>query len=424
MPAGAAAMGLTPARRARAAADEAVRCLAESADSPEESARDEGLWARVGQVFPVDRSVINLNNGGVSPTIRGVLDAVRRHWADANLLPAFWLWQVQEPQRESVRAGLAAEFGADKEELALTRNASESLETCQLGLELQRGDEALTTTQDYPRMMNTFRMLERRRGIVLRQLRIPTPCEDPGEIVRRFEQQLTPRTRMILISHMINLTGQILPVRELCALGRARGIPVIVDGAHAFAHLVFAIRDLECDYYASSLHKWLCAPHGTGLLYVRREKIAGLWPLMAAEEKQDADIRKFEEIGTHPAAPYLAIGDALAFHQAVGGARKLARMLYLRDYWATRLLSASDRVRLHTSLRPGCAGGIGTFEVAGLDAVKLADWLWREHCIFTVAIAHEEFQGLRITPHLYTSTAHLDRFCDRVEHAIRHGLPS
>jgi len=424
MPAGAAAMGVTSLRRGRAAADEAVRCLAESADSPAESARDEALWARVGQVFPVDRSVINLNNGGVSPTIQGVLDAVRHHWADANLLPAYWLWQVQAPQRESVRAGLAAEFGADKEELALTRNASESLETCQLGLDLQRGDEALTTTQDYPRMINTFRMLERRRGIVLRQLRIPTPCEDAGEIVRRFEQHITPRTRMILISHMINLTGQILPVRELCALGRARGIPVIVDGAHALAHLVFAIRDLACDYYASSLHKWLCAPHGTGLLYVRRDKIVGLWPLMAAEEKQDTDIRKFEEIGTHPAAPYLAIGDALAFHQAVGGARKLARMLYLRDYWASRLLAASDRVRLHTSLRPGCAGGIGTFEVDGLDPLKLADWLWREHCIFTVAIAHEEFRGLRITPHLYTSVTDLDRFCDRVEHAIRHGLPA
>jgi selenocysteine lyase/cysteine desulfurase len=241
--------------------------------------------------------------------------------------------------------------------------------------------------------------------------------------VRLFEEHISERTRLILVCHMINITGQILPVRQVTALGRERGIPVIVDGAHALAHFDFTLSELDCDYYASSLHKWLFAPHGTGLLFVRRDRIESLWPLMAAAERQDSDIRKFEEIGTHPAANYLAIAEALTFHQTLGPARKERRLISLRDHWAERLLQ-NERVRLNTSLAPGMACGIANVACEGLDAQLLCDWLWSEHHILTTAIRHDACPGLRISPSVYTTKEELDRFCEAIEHALEHGLPS
>ena len=250
--------------------------------SAEESAADESFWFEVQRAFTVDRSLINLNNGGVCPSPAIVQEAMKRHLDYSNLAPAYTMWEILEPQRESVRRGLARAFGASEEEIAITRNASESLQICQFGHDLGRGDEVLTTDQDYPRMITTWKQRARREGIVLRQFSIPVPAEDPDQIVSLFEENLTPRTKLILMCHMINLTGQILPVREVVQMARRRGIPVIVDGAHAFAHIDFQHSDLNCDYYASSLHKWLFAPHGTGLLYVRKQKIRDLWPMMAA----------------------------------------------------------------------------------------------------------------------------------------------
>jgi selenocysteine lyase/cysteine desulfurase len=257
--------------------------------------------------------------------------------------------------------------------------------------------------------------------VVLKQISVPTPAEDPAEVVRLFEEAITPRTRMILICHTINLTGQIFPVRALALMGRERGIPVIVDGAHGLAHFDFKLSDLGCDYYATSLHKWLFAPHGTGLMYVKKEKIPELWPLMAAPEVMDDDIRKFEEIGTHPAANYLAIGEALTFHQGIGGERKEARLRYLRDYWARALLG-HDRFRLHTSLRPEFSCGIGNVQLLGIDSGELNSWLWREHRIITTPIRHPEFEGLRVSASVYTHLEELDRFVDAMVHAARYGI--
>ena len=198
---------------------------------------------------------------------------------------------------------------------------------------------------------------------------------------------------------------------------------LVVDGAHTFAHFAFTNDDLDCDYFATSLHKWLFAPHGTGLLYVRRNKIPGLWPLMAAPEKMDDDIRKFEEIGTHPAAPYLAIGEAITFHEGIGAARKEARLRYLRDYWARRLVQ-QDRVRLHTSLKPEFSCGIATFEVEGIDVGKLTNHLFKEHRVIVTPIKHDDFHGIRVSPNLFTTLEELDLFCDAVESVARDGLPS
>jgi selenocysteine lyase/cysteine desulfurase len=387
------------------------------------AARDETFWFEAQQAFTVDRSLINLNNGGVSPSPSIVQRAMQRHLDYSNTAPTHAMWRVLEPQREGVRQRLALAFGCDAEEIALTRNASEGLQTCQFGFDLEPGDEVLTTNQDYPRMIETFLQRERREGIVLRQFSIPVPCEDPAEVVRRFEERITPRTRMILICHVINLTGQILPVKDVVRMARRRGIPVIVDGAHSFAHFEFGHGDLDCDYYATSLHKWLFAPHGTGLLYVRREKIADLWPLMAAPAALGGDVRKFEEIGTHPAANYLAIGEALTFHEGVGPARKEARLRYLRDSWAERLLR-HDRVRLHTSLKREFSCGIATVQIDGVDSAELNEHLWREHRIIATAILHEDFEGLRVSPSVYTTLRELDRFCDAMEKVVRDGLPA
>jgi selenocysteine lyase/cysteine desulfurase len=393
--------------------------------APDELARDEDYWAQVAQAFTIDRSAINLNNGAVSPAPAIVQEALSRHLAVANSTPtAHALWIAAPPLREVVRQRLAAHWGVDAEEIAITRSASEGLQICQLGIDLARGDEVLAMKQDYPRMLATFQQRERREGIVLRQLEIPVPAEDPARIVALYEASITPRTRLILVTHMLNLTGQIMPVREIVALGRRRGIPVIVDGAHSFAHIDFKISDLDCDYFATSLHKWLFAPLGTGLLYVRRSKIRGLWPLTAAAPELTDNIRKFEEVGTRPEANALAVAEALTFHQAIGGARKEARLMYLRDTWAKRLLAAGSRVRLYTSLRPRVAGNIVMIDVDGVDPMRLWAFLWEKHRIQTGAIVRDDFRGLRVSPSVYTTLPELDRFCSVMEQVIRSGIPT
>ncbi|MBI1789000.1 MAG: aminotransferase class V-fold PLP-dependent enzyme, partial [Acidobacteria bacterium] len=276
----------------------------------EEIARDEDFWREIQMAFTVDRNLINLNNGGVSPSPRVVQDAMRRYLEISNLAPVHSMWRVLEPQIESVRQRLAASFGCDPEEMAITRNASEALEICQLGLDLKPGDEVLTTDQDYPRMITTWRQRERRDGIVLKTISFPTPPPSLDDLCARFENAITPRTRVIHFCHITNLTGQIFPVKKICQMARRRGLEAIVDGAHAYAHFPFKHADLDCDYYGTSLHKWLLAPHGTGFLYVRKSKIPKLWPLMPAPPEMNGNIRKFEEIGTHPAANHNAIGEA------------------------------------------------------------------------------------------------------------------
>src|SRR5437773_9939168 len=261
--------------------------------SAEDVAADEDYWREIQQAFTVDRSLVNLNNGGVSPSPRVVQEAMRRYLELSNEAPVYTMWQLLEPQVESVRKRLAAAFGCDPEEMAITRNASEALETCILGLDLKPGDEVVTTNQDYPRMIATWLQRERRDGIVLKQIKFPVPPPSLDFLAQRIEESLTPKTKVVHICHITNRTGQIFPVKKICQLARARGIEVIVDGAHAFAQFPFRQQDLDCDYYGTSLHKWLLAPIGTGMLYVRKSKIANIWPMMGADHSLREDIRKF-----------------------------------------------------------------------------------------------------------------------------------
>src|SRR4051794_3072169 len=391
--------------------------------TPEEAAMDEDYWATIQNSFSVTRGIINLNNGGVSPSPRILTAALVRYIWEQEDATAYTMWQILEPQCETIRTGLAELFGCDREEIAITRNASESLETLLMGMDFKPGDEILTTTQDYPRMLTTLRQRERREGLVLKMVKIPIPPKNLNEITAAFEKGITSRTKLILVSHQVNITGQITPVKAICDLARAKGIETIVDGAHSYAQFDFKQKDLGCDYFGTSLHKWLYAPKGTGLLYVKRDKIEKLWPLMAAESKQANDIRKFEEIGTHSAAPRLAIGEALLFHNGIGGKRKEARLRYLSRYWMNRLKDI-PKVSFNTSFDPNQSCAIANVNIEGIEPTAIGSYLFDKHHIFAVPIIHEEFQGIRITPNLYTTLGELDRFCDQMELIARKGLPA
>jgi isopenicillin-N epimerase len=391
--------------------------------TPEQAAIDEDYWSVIQNAFSVTRGIINLNNGGVSPSPRIVTEALVRYIWQQEDATAYTMWQILEPQSETIRTGLAEVFGCDREEIAITRNASESLEVLLMGMDFKSGDEVLTTTQDYPRMLTTLRQREKREGLTLKLVKIPIPPKNLDEISAAFERGITNRTRLILISHQINITGQITPVKAVCDMARARGIETIVDGAHSFAQFDFKQKDLGCDYFGTSLHKWLYAPKGTGLLYVKRDKIATIWPLMAAESKQANDIRKFEEIGTHSAAPKLAIGEALLFHNGIGGKRKEARLRYLSRYWMNRLKDV-PRIRFNTSFDPNQSCAIANVNIEGVNPSAIGTYLFDKHRIFTTPIIHEEFQGIRITPNVYTTLGELDRFCNLMETIARKGLPA
>ena len=391
--------------------------------APQQAAIDEDYWSVIQNAFTVTRGIINLNNGGVSPSPRIVTEALVRYIWQQEDATAYTMWQILEPQSETIRTGLAEMFGCDREEIAITRNASESLEILLMGMDFKPGDEILTTTQDYPRMLTTLRQREKREGLVLKLIQIPVPPKNLNDIAALFERGITNRTKLVLISHQINLTGQITPVKAVCEMARAKGIETIVDGAHSFAQFDFKQKDLGCDYFGTSLHKWLYAPKGTGMLYVKRDKIEKLWPLMAAEPKQSGDIRKFEEIGTHSAAPKLAIGEAMLFHNGIGGKRKEARLRFLSRYWMNRLKDV-PKIRFNTSFDPNQSCAIANVHIEGTNPSAVGSYLFSKHHIFTTPIVHEEFQGIRITPNVFTTLGELDRFCDVMDGIARKGLPA
>jgi isopenicillin-N epimerase len=391
--------------------------------SPGDGAQDEDFWQEIQRAFVIDRTLINLNNGGVAPSPRVVQDALQRYLEISNQAPSMTMWAWLEPQIESVRRRLAANFGCDPEEMAITRNASEALEIVQLGMPLERGDEVLTTTQDYPRMITTWKQRERRDGIVLKQITFPVPPPSPDDLVRRFADAITPKTKVIHVCHITNLTGQIFPIRQIMQLARPRGIEVIVDGAHAYAHFPFKRDELDCDYYGTSLHKWLTAPIGTGFLYVRKEKIAKIWPMMAAPPEMNGNIRKFEEIGTHPAANHNAIAEAVTFYEMIGAERKAARLRYLRDRWAKRL-EKFPGVKILTSYDPAQSCGLASFTPATLDVGKVGGYLWDRARIIVTPIVHPEFSCVRVTPNVYTSLDEIDRFAVAMEGLLTSGLPA
>ena len=382
--------------------------------SPDKVAGDENYWQQIRSAYARDPKILNFNNGGVAPSPTKVLDAEIEAIRYSNQLPAYRMWHDLEPGIEDVRKKMASMWNADPECIAITRNASESLQIAQFGLDLKPGDEVLTTSQDYPRMITTWQQRERREKIVLKQLDFIVPVNNPADLVALFEKGITPRTRVIHLSHVVFMTGQIFPIKEICALARSRGITSIVDGAHAFAHVPFQFSDVDCDFYGASLHKWLSAPIGTGMLYARKDRIEKHWALMAAPESMDKNIRKFEEIGTHPAAMHNATLQALEFHEQMGAERKFARLRYLKNRWAERLSKVSG-ARMLVGLEANQSGAFGTVHFDTIEPAKLVDALMSKYNILVVPITGPGITGIRVSGNVYTSAEEVDQFCTAVE---------
>lgn len=376
--------------------------------SPEDCATDEDFWYYIQQAYTTSANIINLNNGGVSPQPRVVQEAVERFNRLSNEAPSYYMWRILDQGREPLRMKLAEVAGCSADEIAINRNSSEALETIIFGLRLQAGDEVVLTKQDYPNMIHAYEQRAHREGIVLKWLNFDLPLEDDDFIVQEFVKAFTPKTKVVHITHVINWMGQVLPARQIAEEAHKRGIEVVVDAAHSFAHLDYKISDLQCDYFGTSLHKWLCAPFGSGLLYVKKDKIKNLYPLLAAADPEDDNIRKFENLGTRSFAIEQAIGQAVNFHQMIGAERKQKRLHYLKSYWTGKALKLPG-VRIGTSLKPefGCA--IALLQVDGKEPNEVADFLFNNYKIHTVAINWENIHGVRITPNVYTSLSDLDR---------------
>lgn len=375
--------------------------------SADEIMTDESFWYQIKQAYTVSPNVMNLNNGGVCPQPKVVQEAVERYNRLSNEAPSYYMWHILDQGREPLRARLADLAGCDAEEIAINRNSSEGLETVIFGLRLEKGDEVVLTKQDYPNVINAWKQREQRDGIVLKWLNFDFPTEDKAQIVNTFKEAFTAKTKVVNITHMINWIGQILPVREIADEAKKRDIKVLVDAAHSFVHIGFKISDLNCDYLATSLHKWLCAPFGSGMLYVRKSRIKNLYPLFAAGDTESEDIRKFEHLGTRSFAIEQAIGEALNFHQMIGMERKEKRLHYLKNYWAERV-SEFPGVSVKTSLKPEWACAIALLSVEGKKPAEVSQFLFNKYRIHTVGIEWENISGVRITPNVYTTTNDLD----------------
>jgi selenocysteine lyase/cysteine desulfurase len=370
-------------------------------------AQDEPFWAEIRRQYLITDEYINLENGYFLMQSRPVLEAFIGHVRDINRQASRYMRTRQFDDKLAIRTRLATMAGCAPDELIITRNTTESLDTVIAGFDWRSGDEAVMAAQDYGAMLDMFRLQARRHGIVNRVVSLPMDPQSDDELVQLYENAITPKTRLMMVCHMVNITGQILPVAMLCDMARRHGVQVMVDGAHAFAQLEFAIPDLRCDYYGSSLHKWLGTPLGAGILYVKRDRVAGLWPIYGDSSVPDDDIRKLNHTGTHPVHTDLAINEALDFHLAIGIQRKEARLRYLQRYW-TDQVRGQRGITLNTPSDPRRSGAIANVAVAPLTPAALSRALLEQHRIWTVAIDSAGVRGVRVTPHLFTTTAELD----------------
>jgi isopenicillin-N epimerase len=389
------------------------------------TASDEAFWQSVRSSFELDPRLTNLNSG-LSPSPRQVHEALERESRSVNRAPLDRMrdWPA-EGRREEARIVAADALGCDPEELAITRSATESLQIAQLGIDLQAGDEVLSTREDYWAMWNTWQQRVQREGVVYREIDLGAPYPPRQEIVARFKEAMTPRTRVILFSQLTWVTGHILPVKEICAFARSRGIQTIVDGAHGFGHIPFQVSDLGCDYYGTSGHKWLNAPLGTGLLYVRKDRIRDLWPLTPAWDRYREDIRKFEFVGSRSPAHHNAVADAVRFLGRLGVERKTARLHYLKRRWAEEL-GRNERVHIITDPTSGRSCGIASFYVQGMDSELLVTHLRDRYDILVNAPedAYSGPQPVRVTPNVFTSAREIDAFVAAMDDVLRSGLPA
>ena len=381
---------------------------------PGELTADEDFWYYVQQAYTVSPSLINLNNGGVAPSPRVVQEAMKRYHDFSNEAPSYYMWRILDQGREPLRKNLARIAGCESEEIAIQRNASEALETVIFGLDLKAGDEVVLSKQDYPNMINAWKQRELRDGIKLVWVNLELPSEDNDYLANSYVKAFTPKTKVVLVTHIINWNGQILPVRKIADAAHARNIEVIVDGAHSFAQFQFMIPDLGCDYFGTSLHKWLSACIGSGMLYVKKEKIGKIYPLFAAGNAKSEDIRKFESLGTRPFFIEQAIEKAIDFYEMIGAKRKEDRLLYLKNYWMSRVKEI-PKVQLNTSMKAGFGCAIGLVNIEGKKPSALDTFLLESYKVHAVGIEWENIKGVRVTPNVYTTTKNLDVLIEGIE---------
>jgi selenocysteine lyase/cysteine desulfurase len=375
---------------------------------PDVAAQEEDYWSVIQRSYSVNPSLINLNNGGVSPAPMVVQQAVERYNELSNEGPSYYMWRILDQGREPLRERLARLAGVQPGEIAINRNSTEALNTIIYGLPLERGDEVIGTKQDYPNMIQAYRQRAARDGIVYKQISFDFPIEDDAKIVRAFEEGITPRTKLVHVTHMVNWVGQTMPVRKIADMAHSKGIEVITDGAHSFGLMDFKIPDLHCDYFGTSLHKFLSAPIGTGMMWIKADKIEKIWPLTCNGAPQSADIRKFETLGTRSFPLEQGIGEAINFHEGIGGKRKEERIRYLKNYWASRV-EQIPKVRLHTSLKADYSCAICGVSVDGMKPSELENALFNQYKIHTVGIVWENISCVRVTPHVYTTIPDLDK---------------
>ncbi len=387
---------------------------------PGDLASDEDFWRFIQQSYTVSPAIINLNNGGVAPSPIPVQEAMKRNFDQVNEAPSYYMWRIMDQGREPLRRNLARIAGCDPEEIAIQRNASEALETIIFGLPLKAGDEVVLSKQDYPNMINAWKQREQRDGIKLVWVDLQLPSENTDELVKTYTQAFTPQTKVVHLTHVINWNGQILPVRKIADAANLRHIEVVVDGAHSFAHFQFNVADLGADYFGSSLHKWLSACIGVGVLYVKKEKIKNLYPLFAGPDARADDIRKFEHLGTRPFFIEQAVGKAIEFYEMIGAERKEQRLLYLKNYWMHKVKDIPN-IQLGTSMKPGfgCAIGLVHYNVPGCTPADLDLYLWNKFKIHTTNVNWENIKGVRITPNVYTTTKQLDVLVEGINEFVR-----
>lgn len=382
--------------------------------SPAEAAQNEDYWAVIQRSYSVNSNIINLNNGGVSPAPIVVQQAVERYNELSNEGPSYYMWRILDQGREPLREKLAALAGVSPEEIAINRNSTEALNTVIYGLDLNAGDEVIGTKQDYPNMIQAYRQKAQRQGIVYKQISFELPIENDEQIVKAYEAAITDKTKLIHVTHMVNWVGQTMPVAKIADMAHARGIEVICDGAHSFGLIDFKVSELHCDYFGTSLHKFLSAPIGSGMLYIRRDKIEKIWPLTCNGEPRSANIRKFETLGTRSFPIEQGIGEAINFHEGIGARRKQERIHYLKYYWASRV-QQMPKVKLHTSLDPRYSCAICGVSVDGMTPAQLEAALFDRYKIHTVGIVWENISCVRVTPHVYTSIANLDKLAGAIQ---------
>lgn len=377
--------------------------------SAEAVASDEDFWATIRGGYKLKPDYINLENGYYCFLPQEILEHHINHIREVNYQGSYYMRTVQWDNKRKMAAKLAELAGCSPEELIITRNTTESLDMIIGGIHWKAGDEAVMAEQDYGSMLNHFKLMEKKYGIVNKIISVPNHPQSDEEIVKLYENAITPKTKLLMVCHMINITGHVLPVRKICDMAHAKGVEVMVDGAHAFAHLNFSIADLGCDYYGASLHKWLSVPLGAGMLYVKKGKAANVWPLLASGNPDQNDIYSLNQTGTHPVYTDLTIANSIDFYLKIGRDRKEERLRYLQTYWTSKVRDLSH-ISVNTPEDPKRHAGIGNVGVKGMKPQELADTLLKKYKIYTVAIDGAGVHGCRITPNLYTTTLELDTF--------------